>query len=103
VSIDWADWIIPAVSGTAAVFWTLVLIRGLRGVMDHRPSNVNARIGTLAVLATVATSLTFSSLIYPDVIGAEGARTSVTLARVALLVGGIAVWWLGRHPEERTA
>lgn len=95
MTIEWADWAIPAVSFGALVFWTSNLRGGLRRIRGGIPAS-DLRIVTLATLAVVALCLTWSSLLYPELIGVEASRWGIATARVALLLGGATVWWLAR-------
>lgn len=96
MTIEWADWVIPAVSFAALVFWTANLRGGLRRIRAGIPSP-DLRIVTLATLSVVALALTWSSLLYPDLIGVEASRWGIATARIALLIGGVAVWWMARR------
>ena len=93
-----ADWAIPAISLAAAVVWASNLRRGLINIRRHELS-ADKRIATLATLTVVSLALVWSSLLYPDLIGVEASRLGVATARVALLIGGVVVWWLSRKEE----
>ena len=96
MSIDWADWIIPAVSLAALLFWASNLRSGLHRIRAGVAAP-DLRIATLATLTVVALSLTWSSLLYADIIGVEASRWGIATARFALLFGGAAVWWMARR------
>lgn len=97
MSLEWlADWSVFFVSASALGFWLANLRRGLRRISQGHPSS-DARIVTLATLSVVALALAWSSLLYPDLIGVEASRWGIATARIALLIGGAIVWWMGRR------
>lgn len=98
MTIEPADWTIPAVSLAAAIVWARNLRTGLRRIRAGELS-ADKRIATLATLTVVSLALVWSSLLYPDLIGVEASRIGVATARVALLIGGVVVWWLSRKEE----
>lgn len=98
MTIVWSDWVIPAVSAAAVGVWLL----NLRMAFDRIQAGIFAadlRIATLATVAVASVALLVSSLVYPGIIAAEGSRIGVTTARLALLIGGLAVWWMARKEE----
>ena len=99
MTFDPADWAIPALSASAALVWARNMRTGLRHITTGTPSG-DIRIATMATVTAVALALTWSSLLYPDLIGVEASRWGITAARISLLAGGLAVWWLSRRPEE---
>jgi hypothetical protein len=93
-----ADWLVPAIGFVAMGIWLVILSRELRhNPIGHAPTDV--RILTLATLTVVAVAIAFSSLTFPSLIGPDLSRGAVVLARVALVVGGGAVLWVGRSKE----
>jgi uncharacterized membrane protein len=93
-----ADWLVPFIGFVAMCVWLVILSRELRhNPIGHAPTDV--RILTLATLTVVAVAIAFSSLTFPSLIGPELSRGAVVLARVALVVGGGAVLWVGRSKE----
>ena len=88
------EWATPALS----VVGLVVTVAAARLIL--RTPQPMSRIIGLATLALVALCLAVSSLIYPSVISTEGARFSVSLARVAIVIGGVAVLYtIIRTPE----
>lgn len=98
MSIEPADWVIPGITLAAASIW-LVNLRAALPRITRRHPVPDVRIVTIATLAAVAVSLTWSSLLYPDIISVEASRWGITAARLSLLIGGIAVWVMS-HREE---
>ena len=98
MSLHLLDWTWTAVMLGATVFWTLVLRRCLR---DHDGLHTeSSRIFTLATLTIVCALSLLSSLLYADLLAVEDSRFLISMSRVALLVGGAAVWWTGRPRED---
>lgn len=90
-----SDWLVPFIGFVAMCVWLVILSRELRhNPIGHAPTDV--RILTLATLSIVAVAIAFSSLTFPSVIGPDLSRGAVIFARVALIVGGLAVIWVGR-------
>ena len=90
------DWTWTAVMLVATGFWTAVLRRGLYAVAHENLPTDGARLLTLATITIVCVLLLVSSLLYADLIPVESSRFLINTARIALLVGGAAVWWTGR-------
>ena len=93
------DWSLPAISLAALVIW-LVNLRFAIGRRALARSNPDLRIVSLATLVIVAAAQTWSSLLYAEVIGVEASRWGITIARLALLIGGAAFLWIARFRTE---
>ena len=90
------DWTWTAVMLVATGFWVAILRRGLRAISQDRLPTDGARLLTLATITLVCVLSLLSSLLYAEVVTVETSRFLISTSRVALLVGGAAVWWTGR-------
>lgn len=95
-----SEWAVPAIGLAALVVWLVIIRRALRTITAHRNPPDAARLLTLATITVVALCVAVSALTYPSVIGPDLARAMVIIARIALLVGGVAVLWTGRASED---
>lgn len=93
------DWVWAAVTLGAVVFWGIVLRRCLGGHdgLHTEPS----RILTIATITIVCVLSLILSLLYADIITVESSRWLINSSRIALLLGGFAVWWVGRREGVR--
>lgn len=92
------EWIVPAIGLAAFLTWVVVIRRALRAARPARPVP-DAHIIALATITVVAFCVLLSSLTFPSLIGPDLSRGMVIVARLALLIGGIAVLWTGRQKE----
>lgn len=86
------DWIVPALGVSALAVWVVILRRALR---DAQPSDF--RVFAFATFTIVAAAIAFSSLTFPSLIGPDLSRGAVVFARATLLVGGLAVLRFSRR------
>jgi hypothetical protein len=100
VNIDWADWVVPAVSVAGILVWVLNLRAALWRIAHGVPAPAGSRIGTLATLTVVALALAGSALIYPGLVHGDTSRVFVTTARVALVLGGLYVLWASHQQDD---
>jgi hypothetical protein len=93
---DLLDWTWTAVMLPATVLWVLTLRRNLRTVARGGTDDPT-RVLTIATIVVVCVLMLASSLLYAEAITVETSRFLINASRIALLVGGIAAFWVGRR------
>jgi hypothetical protein len=92
------DWTWTAVMVPATVLWALTLRRHLRHI-SRGGNDDPTRVLAIATITVVCVLMLASSLLYAEAITVETSRFYINAARIALLVGGIAAFWVGRRKE----
>lgn len=93
------EWLPPAVGLASFLLWVWVTRRVLRWLNANGVQPVAVLM--LATVTLIAACLALSSLTYPGVITTEVSRAMVNLARLVLLVGGVAVLFAGARGMAR--